>query len=437
MNAARACVFLAAVLLLATARADDRSDPAAEKTKILVTFADPGMSNAARPGPVRPGYNRKAAGYLVSVRVKRAANRVAHDFGLEVVDEWPIVPLAVHCLVYAVGKDVAVEPLLERLRTRPEVESAQRLNRFEVSGEPAAEGEDPYSGLQHNLDTLELAQAHAWSQGDGADVTIIDTGADFRHPDLATQIRTHRDFVGDGDSEFARDAHGTAVAGVIGAASGNGVGMTGIAPAASLAVLRACWYAAGRSRAVCDSFTLAKALAHAVETDTDVINLSLGGPSDALLGRLVALALERGVAVVAAAPAGAHPGFPADVPGVIVVDSVPVAGGAPARFVAPGDEILVPVPGGGFDYASGSSLSAAQVSGIVALLVSARPGLGGDDVNRLLVSSRDGGVSVNACRALAHLLHRSGCRDDSAARIDSPDLSERGAQGNDEPRAGR
>ena len=155
-----------------------------ESPRILVTFADPGISNAARGGPARPAYSRRSSPYLVAVNVRRAADRVARDFGLEVVDEWPIIPLRVHCLVYSVGEDTPLEDLLAQLRERPEVESAQRLNTFEVQGSNV----DPYANLQHNLDTLELAEAHGVTRGDGAIVAIIDTGADFEHPELAAAI---------------------------------------------------------------------------------------------------------------------------------------------------------------------------------------------------------------------------------------------------------
>ena len=393
---------LALVLLLCLSAAAG----ADEAPRILVTFADPGMSNAARAGPARPGYSRRSSTYLVSIGVRRAADRVAKEFDLDVVDEWPIVPLKVHCLVYALPADTPLDSLLADLRARPEVESAQRMNTFEAQGARA----DPYVALQHNLATLGLAEAHGFTRGGGASVTIIDTGADFEHPELAAVIRAHHDFAGGGD--FAGDAHGTAVAGIIGAASGNGFGISGVAPDAELSVLRACWYPDGKSMAVCDSFTLAKALTHALETDSDVINLSLGGPPDALLSRLVAFALGRGVVVVAAAPKQA--GFPANVPGVIVVGAE--GDGQDAWLHAPGADILVPVPGGGFDYASGSSLSAAHVTGVIALLIAERPGIGRDDVVGLLADSRaEDGRSVNACRALAQMLGRPGCRDGAAA----------------------
>ena len=410
-----ATISLLVIMAIGVPTSADELDT--DATRILVTFSDPGMSNAARAGPARPGYSRRSSTYLVSVNVKRAANRIAREFDLQTVDEWPIVPLKVHCLVFAVADDVEVDQLLERLRGRPEVESAQRLNQFEVSGSLGVDAADPYSELQHNLAALELAQAHAWSLGAGASVTIVDTGADVNHPELKTQIKFHHDFVNVDD--FTGDAHGTAVAGIIGAETENGVGMVGVAPSAQLTVLKACWYVDGRQRAVCDSFTIAKALSHAVESETDVINLSLIGPSDALLGRLVALAMQRDIVVVAAAPAKQQVGFPADVPGVIVVGSDGHSDSDKAALhppvIAPGDEILVPVPGGGFDYASGSSLSAAHVSGIVALLVAKQPDLTQDEVSLLLVDSRAAvGNTVNACRALAQLLERSGCRDDPA-----------------------
>ncbi|MFQ5547527.1 MAG: S8 family serine peptidase [Woeseia sp.] len=410
------CVIVASM----TGYADDNPDAGPDETRILVTFADPGMSNATRPGPAGPAYRRRSSIYLTSIGVKRAAKRIAEEFNLRTVDEWPIVSLKVHCLVFGIPENVNADELLARLRERPEVESAQLLNRFEVSGSSAVTSSDPYAGLQHNLDTLELGQAHVWSVGDGTHVTIIDTGADIHHPELETQIQSHQDFVGDDRAQFSADPHGTAVAGVIGAAANNGTGMIGVAPSTRLSVLKACWHVSGNSSAICDSFTLAKALSHAIESDTDIINLSLGGPSDRLLERLAGVALERGIAIVAAAPPRFIAGFPADVAGVIVVDSNDRtdSGGIVSRFPikAPGADILVPAPRGGYDYASGSSLSAAHVSGIVALLVSSRPELTSDQIQTLLVASRPTvSDSVNACRALAELLQESGCRSSASA----------------------
>jgi subtilisin family serine protease len=413
----RGITLVAFLIFVAPLPAHAKDEPTVEDygTKILVTFADPGMTNATRAGPSGPGYRRRSSAYLVSIGVKRAANRIADEFNLVTLDEWPIVSLKVHCLVFGVAPDVQVEALLTDLRKRPEVESAQLVNEFELSGTAAITAVDSFAGLQHHHDILELPQAHNWSLGDGTSITIVDTGADFEHPELKTQIVDHHNFVSESQDYFTDDVHGTAIAGVIGAAAEDGAGMTGIAPSARLTVLKACWHSQDRPQAICDSFSLAKALAHANGSGTDIINLSLSGPSDALLGRLVRQALDLGIVVVAAAPRQKRSGFPVEIPGVIVVGSndEAIAGNGIRRISisAPGNDILVPVPRGGYDYASGSSLSAAQVSGIVALLVARDPELDVEQINNLLVSSRPAiDESVNACRALAELLQQSGCR---------------------------
>jgi len=398
--------------------ADEAPDAAVAAVRILVTIADPAMGKAARAGPARPGYARRSSAYLVSVDVKRAANRIAEDFGLVTLDEWPIKSLRLHCLLFSTSEVTRVEDLLRQLRQRPEVDSAQLLNEFQVSAKDIESNVDPYVELQTYLDAIELEQAHHWSLGDGARVSIIDTGADIEHPELRTRIESHRDFVGGTDSEFVTDAHGTAVAGVIGAESNNGIGIVGVAPSAHLSVLKACWHRQNHNaRAVCNSFTLAKALDHAIESSTDIINLSLGGPSDALLSRIVEQALNRRIVVVAAAPKQAYSGFPSEIAGVIVVTpNEGVDSLHRPSIKAPGVDILVPVPRGGYDYASGSSLSAAHVSGIVALLVARRHELTTDQITSLLVNSQatsDGWV--NACRALAELLGETGCRSSATA----------------------
>lgn len=413
----RLTIIVAAWLVLsAGAAAEESADT--DDVRILVTFADPGMGRQARSGPMRLGYSRRISSYVTSIGVKRAARRIARDFGMRLVDDWPIVPLKIHCQVYAIASGEQVDEILTKLRSLPEVESAQRLNQFEVSSSADTGKTDPYSSLQHNLEVLEVAQAHTWSLGSGSNVTIIDTGADIHHPELENRIRNYQNYVDPKMGDFATDAHGTAVAGIIGAASNNGIGMTGVAPQAKLTVLKSCWYVDGKPTAICDSFTLAKALSSALESETQILNLSLAGPSDALLGRLVDLALSRGIIVVAAAPKNHRVGFPASIPGVIVVGQ---EDHEDYLVSAPGDDILVPVPGGGFDYASGSSLSAAQVSGIVALLVARQPQLSGGEILDLLVGSRTSiNAPVNACRALALLLHESGCTNERVAQKSEP-----------------
>jgi len=130
--------------------------------------------------------------------------------------------------------------------------------------------------------------------------------------------------------------------------------------------LRACWQHGQSRTSACTSLNLARALNYAIERDANVINLSLSGPPSKLLTELIDTAARRGIAVVASydpdRPSG---GFPASHPAVIGVgrhgDSVGKG------YVAPGTDIPTTKPGGGFHFVTGSSYSAAHVSGLLAL----------------------------------------------------------------------
>ena len=179
---------------------------------------------------------------------------------------------------------------------------------------------------------------------------------------------------------------------------------------------RACWAAAepgGGAR--CNSFTLAKALVAAIAADADVINLSLGGPADALPQQLAEHAMKRGAIVVAAVPpSGKLDGFPIGVPGVLVVDGAEQRTPRAGVLAAPARDVLTLVPGGHYDFASGSSLAAAHVSGAVALLREMGPALRADTARTWLQRAAPAdGSSMDVCAAVRHL--RAGARCGQAA----------------------
>jgi subtilisin family serine protease len=207
---------------------------------------------------------------------------------------------------------------------------------------------------------------------------------------------------------FNRDPHGTEVAGIIGAIGDNHVGIVGIAPKSVISIYKACWYPTTiEAGARCNSFTLAKALAAILDTDARVVNLSLGGPSDPLLDKLLAQLLEqRRIVVAAMPPDGSTRGFPDSAPGVLVVRMSGASPAPPGVLSAPGNDILTTQPGGGYDFTSGSSMAAAHVSGIVALLLSLSPSLDAQTVHDLLLSSSKsvGGMrQVDAAAAVTAL----------------------------------
>src|SRR6266513_6276325 len=202
--------------------------------------------------------------------------------------------------------DDSMGQIVDQLAQDPSVESVQAMNVFNVLAY-----NDPLYPLQPSASAWHLAEVHKVATGKRVKVAEVDTGVEINHPDLFGQIALARDFV-DVESNVA-ELHGTAVAGIIAARADDGIGIVGIAPDARLYALRACWQpAASGSHAVCNSFTLAKALQFAIDENVQVINLSLGGPPDRLLGRLLDAALSRGITIVAAADKTLRDsGFPA------------------------------------------------------------------------------------------------------------------------------
>jgi subtilisin family serine protease len=254
----------------------------------------------------------------------------------------------------------------------------------------------------------DAALAHNLSQGNEVHIAIVDTGVDVTHLDLQGRIRDVHNLVDDDAAAFNHDDHGTEVAGVIAANADNRLGIVGMAPKALLSVYKACWYSpAPNEGARCNSLTLAKALAAVLDTDTRIINLSLGGPPDPLLNLLLAKLLGQGrIVITAMPPDGTVDGFPANMPGVIVVRVSDASAAPPGILSAPGNDILTTQPGGGYDFTSGSSMAAAHVSGIVALLLSLAPNLDAREVHDLLLRSSklsNGMLRVNAASAVSAL----------------------------------
>ncbi|HEX6136497.1 MAG TPA: S8 family serine peptidase [Casimicrobiaceae bacterium] len=357
-----------------------------------------------------------------------ATQALALQYALRATGSFPLRSIHVQCVVFEVPGDASVDALVERLRTDPRVESVQPNRVFEGAQAPQA---GAYSSLEYASAAIRADEAHRVSTGKGVRVAVVDTGVDVDHPDLRGRFISTANFVDGGERSFATDRHGTAVAGVIGARASDARGIVGIAPDASLIAAKACWYAKPRTeKAVCSSWTLAKAIDFAIGEHAQVINLSLSGPSDALVGRLLTAAEAQGIAVVAAAAEqGASPGFPAALEPVIAVIASDANGRAdPPRWVeskralaAPGIDILTTAPRGAHDFVSGSSLAAAEVSGVVALLLEGRPDATPAELRAVLqltkrpVAAAAGGPAasslglVDACAALSALLARPAC----------------------------
>lgn len=378
---------------------------------IVLAVANPLESPATNAGSSLLGYPASRY-YGAGQRAASTLAALKKNYGLREVTGWPIKALDVYCVVFEPPPGMTQEALLKALAKDDRVQLAQPLHDFAVYAEKSGEARqynDPYVNLQRGFVETDAALAHNLSQGNEVHIAIVDTGVDVTHLDLQGRIRDVHNLVDNDAAAFNRDNHGTEVAGVIAANADNRQGIVGMAPKALLSVYKACWYSpTAHAGAHCNSFTLAKALAAIIDTDTRIINLSLGGPADPLLNRLLARLLEQGRIVIAAMPPGGTiDGFPASAPGVIVVRASAAEEAASTSILsAPGNDILTTQPGGGYDFTSGSSMAAAHVSGIAGLLLYLAPGLDARTVRDLFLRSSkvsNGTLQVNAASAVEAL----------------------------------
>jgi len=328
---------------------------------------------------------------------KDAANAAGMAAGLTVVELVPLVSIDKTLVRFRVnsGGNGGTDTAMLALQASQLFQGAQPEQRFRTSA-----GGDPYAWMNYGAEQTGAQRLHPVTDGSGVTVAVIDTGVDAAHPELASRLAENIDVSGFGMSP---DRHGTAIAGIIAAESGNGIGSYGVAPGTRILAIKACepeTAAAVASR--CWSSTLAKALDHALQSDAAIINMSLGGPEDALISMLLDKAAESGVLVLAAAGndgPNAPPPFPASHPTVMAVTAVDsddrlYSGAVRGEFVevaAPGVEIAVPTPGEIYPaQLTGTSMATAHVAGAAALLFSAAPEATANAVRQSLQTSAVG-----------------------------------------------
>lgn len=290
----------------------------------------------------------------------------------------------------------------------------------------------------------------AWdlSTGAGAMIGIIDSEFDLTHQDLSSKFRnawntssgTPKYHTGDTRAEYLEQLHGTHVAGIAGAVTDNGIGVSGAGFDALITPVRInTSFNPGTGNPIDSNFVndLTEALGYMMGKGIGVLNMSLGSTRNHQpLADAIAALRSTGVTIVAAAgneqqTSPNAPIYPASYPGVIAVANTQAndtlapssSNGAWVDVAAPGTNIFstwetndpqLQFPGQTANYnaISGTSMAAPLVAGLVALMKSARPDLSPDEVEMLLKGSTTdlgsagpdpqfGAGLINAYRAVA------------------------------------
>ncbi len=286
---------------------------------------------------------------------------------------------------------------------------------------------DPLFRHQWNLSAIGIPAAWAISRGAGAVVAVLDTGVAYetrgpyrRAPDLAgARFVAGWDFV-DGDRHpndvaprDGRRSHGTQMAAIIAQTAGNRLGGAGVAPAAAIMPVRVL-----RPDLSGSATAIARGLRFAADHGADIASLSIAGPRTRRLTDAVRYATAKGVTVVAAVGNDGAPsvGWPAADPRVIAVGAVarnlalapysnfgraldlvaPAGTGddLPTGYGPPDGVVAQTLKGGPgrfcFCFSASTSVAAAEVSGVAALLVGSRRARGPAAVRAaLLGGARD------------------------------------------------
>jgi hypothetical protein len=287
-----------------------------------------------------------------------------------------------------------IEQVVQAGLTDPRIVAVQPNYVFETTQTVAATVSPQSPIPQYSAEKVRLTAAHRVSLGRDIRVAVIDTGMDGAHPELAGAVADSFDAIDEGKPEA--EAHGTAIAGIVAARQQ----IKGMAPDARVLAVRA--FSGGNGRKPeATTLSLIKGLDWAAQNNARVVNMSFAGPKDAMLLEAIEQAESRGLILVAAAGNGgptASSAYPAAYERVIAVTASDsddqlyemANRGSYVAIAAPGVDILAPAPQAAYEMSSGTSLAAAHISGIIALMLERKPTLNSEDIRAILArTARD------------------------------------------------
>lgn len=246
---------------------------------------------------------------------------------------------------------------------------------------------DFYTPSEWHLNKMLVSSAWDISLGNGITVAILDTGVDATHPDLAGQLVPGWNMFDNNADTTDVYGHGTMVAGVVGAASDNTIGVSSLAWQAKIMPVRI-----SGTDGMASISTIADGLVWAADHGARVANISYAVSGYATVQNAAQYMKNKGgVTVVSAGNSGALDSSPADdtMISVSATDSndVKTSWSTYGPFVdvsAPGAGIWTTTRGGGYSAVSGTSFSSPATAGTVTLMLAANPKLNPVDVENLL-----------------------------------------------------
>lgn len=270
---------------------------------------------------------------------------------------------------------------------------------------------DPFYSYQWHMQRIGME--NAWNENDGAGsvVAVIDTGVKQSLEDLAgTSFSAGYDFVNSDDDPTDDEGHGSHVAGTVAQTTNNNTGVAGVAFNATIMPIKVLnWRGSGTYDDIADGIYFA------TTAGADVINMSLGGPTSlTILEDAVNEAWSSGVVVVCAAgnENSDVPSYPAAYENAISV-SATTSLDTLASYSNYGDTIDIAAPGGdsgdnngdgyddmilqntfsrsgeGYYFYAGTSMASPHVAGVAALVKSANPALGNDQIRGILETTAE------------------------------------------------
>ncbi|MCP4361759.1 MAG: S8 family serine peptidase [Chloroflexi bacterium] len=313
---------------------------------------------------------------------------------------------------------VGTQPAMQQLMTSTADDMADTVMWVEPNYPVYATAVTPddsfYLSQQENLRLIGLPDAWGYTTGITTPVAIIDTGADLNHPDLASKIWTNLgelagngidddgngyiddvqgwNFVAQNGNAQDDHSHGSHVSGIVAAHTNNHLGIAGISWHSTIMPLKAL-----NNRGAGTVVDVAEAIRYAADNGIRIINLSLGTKNPSIiLEEAVSYAFERGCLVVASTGnEGGDVLYPAAYPQVTAVAAT-TSSDLPWTFGNRGPEVDIAAPGvnifsanrqGSYYLSSGTSMAAAHISGVAALVWALRPELTADEVRNVLTTT--------------------------------------------------